>query len=104
MDALMFGEKTTTPGGRKLKHACSIRMQVARKAWIEIPNKNPKSTANTEKVGMIMKVKVVHFAISETFGGIESFLYEIYKRSNDENIQMEFVAVGYKNGNVNCTR
>ena len=51
-----------------------------------------------------MKVKVVHFAISETFGGIESFLYEIYKRSNDENIQMEFVAVGYKNGNVNKFR
>lgn len=51
-----------------------------------------------------MKVKVVHFAISETFGGIESFLYEIYKRSNDENIQMDFVAVGYKNGNVNKFR
>ena len=51
-----------------------------------------------------MKVKVVNFAISETFGGIESFLYEIYKRSNDENIQMDFVAVGYKNGNVNKFR
>ena len=41
MNAMMFGEKTDTPGGRKLKHSASLRIQVARRAWIEIPNKNP---------------------------------------------------------------
>ena len=24
MNAMMFGEKTDTPGGRKLKHSCSL--------------------------------------------------------------------------------
>lgn len=59
MNAMMFGEKTDTPGGHKLKHSCSLRIQVARKSWIEIPNKNPKNSATTEKVGLIMKCKVV---------------------------------------------
>lgn len=59
MNAMMFGEKTDTPGGHKLKHCCSIRIQVARRAWIEIPNKNPHNSATTEKVGLIMKCKVV---------------------------------------------
>lgn len=59
MNAMMFGEKTDTPGGHKLKHSASLRLQVARKGWIEIPNKNPKNAATTEKVGLIMKVKVV---------------------------------------------
>lgn len=49
MNAMLFGEKTDTPGGRKLKHACSLRIQVARKSWIEIPNKNPSNSAITEK-------------------------------------------------------
>ena len=59
MNAMMFGEKTDTPGGHKLKHSCSLRIQVGRKGWIEIPNKNPKNAATTEKVGLIMKCKVV---------------------------------------------
>lgn len=59
MNAMMFGEKTDTPGGHKLKHSASLRIQVARKSWIEIPNKNPKNAATTEKVGLIMKCKVV---------------------------------------------
>lgn len=59
MNAMMFGEKTDTPGGHKLKHSASLRIQVARKGWIEIPNKNPKNSATTEKVGLIMKCKVV---------------------------------------------
>ena len=59
MNAMMFGEKTDTPGGHKLKHAASLRIQVARRAWIDIPNKNPNNTATNEKVGMIMKCKVV---------------------------------------------
>ena len=59
MNAMMFGEKTDTPGGHKLKHSASLRIQVARRSWIDIPNKNPNNSANTEKVGMIMKCKVV---------------------------------------------
>jgi recombination protein RecA len=59
MDAMMFGEKTDTPGGRAIKFYSSVRIQVARKGWIEIPNKDPHNSAKTEKVGMIMKVKIV---------------------------------------------
>lgn len=71
MNAMMFGEKTDTPGGRKLKHACSIRIQVARKAWIEIPNKNPHNSAMTEKVGFIMKCKVVKSKVNNPMGECE---------------------------------
>lgn len=71
MNALMFGEKTDTPGGRKLKHACSIRLQVARRQWIEIPNKNPANSASTEKVGFIMKVRVVKSKVSNPMGECE---------------------------------
>lgn len=71
MNAMMFGEKTDTPGGRKLKHAASLRLQVARRAWIEIPNKNPKNSAQTEKVGFIMKVKVVKSKINNPLGECE---------------------------------
>lgn len=69
--AMMFGEKTDTPGGRKLKHACSLRIQVARRAWIEIPNKNPHNSAANEKVGFIMKCKVVKSKVSNPQGECE---------------------------------
>ena len=59
MNAMMFGEKTDTPGGRGPKHYSSIRIQVARRAWIEIPNKDIQNSAATEKIGMIMKCKVI---------------------------------------------
>lgn len=75
MNAMLFGEKTDTPGGRKLKHACSLRIQVARRAWIEIPNKDPRSTAKTEKVGMIMKCKVVKSKVSNPQGECEIPLF-----------------------------
>lgn len=71
MNAMLFGEKTDTPGGRKLKHACSIRIQVARRAWIEIPNKDPRNSASTEKVGFIMKCKVVKSKVSNPMGECE---------------------------------
>ena len=71
MNAMMFGEKTDTPGGRKLKHACSLRIQVARRAWIEVPNKNPCNSATTEKIGFIMKCKVVKSKISNPMGECE---------------------------------
>lgn len=71
MNALMFGEKTDTPGGRKLKHSCSLRIQVARKQWIEIPNKNPHNSATTEKIGLIMKCKVVKSKVCNPMGECE---------------------------------
>lgn len=75
MNALMFGEKTDTPGGHKLKHACSIRIQVARKAWIEIPNKDPRNTAEKERVGMIMKCRVVKSKVCNPMGECELPLF-----------------------------
>lgn len=71
MQAMLFGEKTDTPGGHKLKHACSIRMQVARKAWIEIPNKDPRNSATNEKVGFIMKCKVTKSKVCNPLGECE---------------------------------
>lgn len=71
MNAMMFGEKTNTPGGHKLKHACSLRIQVARRAWIEIPNKDPRNTAASEKVGFIMKCKVVKSKVCNPLGECE---------------------------------
>lgn len=71
MNAMMFGEKTDTPGGHKLKHAASLRIQVARKAWIEIPNKDPHNSATTEKVGFIMKCKVVKSKVCNPMGECE---------------------------------
>lgn len=56
--ALPFGEQTHTMGGHKLQHADSLKIRVARRAWIEIPNKNPANTATNEKVGFILKCKV----------------------------------------------
>ena len=75
MDAMMFGEKTDTPGGRAPKFYSSIRMQVARRAWIEIPNKNPMNSAKTEKIGMIMKVKVVKSKVCNPMGEAEIPLF-----------------------------
>lgn len=71
MDAMLFGEKTQTPGGRALRHYASIRIQVGRKAWIEIPNKNPSNTAENEKVGIITKCKVIKSKICNPFGETE---------------------------------
>lgn len=75
MNAMLFGEKEDTPGGRKLKHACSIRLKVARKSWIEIPNKNPHNSATSEKVGLIMKVKVVKSKVCNPQGECEIPLF-----------------------------
>lgn len=59
MNALPFGDNIQTPGGHKLKHSASLRIQVARKGYIEIPNHNPFNTETKERIGMIMKCKVV---------------------------------------------
>ena len=71
MNAMLFGDKDTTPGGRKLRHACSIRMKVARKEWIQLPNKNPSITSVNEKVGLIMKIKIQKSKVSNPMGECE---------------------------------
>lgn len=71
MDAMMFGEKTSTPGGHALRHFASVRIQVGRKAWVEIPNKNPANSASEEKIGVISKFKVVKSKICNPFGECE---------------------------------
>jgi recombination protein RecA len=71
VDAMMFGEKTDTPGGRAPKFYSSVRIQVGRKSWIEIPNKDPKNAANNEKVGFIMKTKIVKSKVSNPMGEAE---------------------------------
>lgn len=71
MNAMLFGEKDDTPGGRAIKFYSSIRIKVARKAWIDIPNKNPAVSSATEKVGIIMKAKVVKSKVHNPFGEAE---------------------------------
>lgn len=71
MNAMLFGEKEDTPGGRAIKFYSSIRIKVARRAWIEIPNKNPAISANSEKVGIIMKAKVTKSKVSNPYGEAE---------------------------------
>lgn len=71
MNAMMFGDKTDTPGGRAPKFYSSIRIQVARRAWIEIPNKDPRNSATTEKVGIIMKCKCVKNKTANPMGECE---------------------------------
>lgn len=58
---------TITNLGHVLKHSCSLRIQVARKAWIEIPNKDPYNSAANAKIGLIMKSKVVKSKICNPF-------------------------------------
>ena len=75
MNALPFGDNIQTPGGHKLKHSASLRIQVARKSWIEIPNNNPLNTATKERIGMIMKCKVVKSKVCNPMGECEVPLF-----------------------------
>lgn len=75
MNALPFGDNIQTPGGHKLKHSASLRIQVARKGWIEIPNNNPYNTAAKEKIGLIMKCKVVKSKVCNPMGECEIPLF-----------------------------
>lgn len=68
MKAGLFGPQTHTPGGRALKHYASIRLQVNRMSWIEVPNKNVANSAAKEIIGSIMKVKVVKSKVCNPLG------------------------------------
>ena len=71
MDAMLFGEKEDTPGGRAIKFYSSVRIKVARRAWIEIPNKNPEVSSANEKVGIIMKAKIQKSKVGNPYGEAE---------------------------------
>lgn len=71
MNAMMFGEQEDSPGGRAIKFYCSIRIKVARRSWLEIPNKNPLVSSQNEKVGLVMKCKVVKSKVGNPYGEAE---------------------------------
>lgn len=75
MNAMPFGDNIQTPGGHKLKHSASLRIQVARKSYIDIPNYNPYNSANKETIGMIMKCKVVKSKVCNPKGECEIPLF-----------------------------
>lgn len=62
--AMMFAEQISLPGGKALKFYSSIILQIARRQWIEIANKDPYNSAATEKIGMIAKIKVKKSKVS----------------------------------------
>ena len=64
MNATFFTADDHTPGGRTLTFCASARLQVARKEWITVPNKNPKISADKVPVGMLVKVKMKKSKIS----------------------------------------
>ena len=71
MNAMLFGEKTDTPGGKALKFYSSVRMQVGRRAWIEVPNKDPRNSSSEQKIGIITKCKITKSKVSNPFGECE---------------------------------
>jgi recombination protein RecA len=64
--AMIWGDPTTTPGGKALKHFASLRIKVARKGNIVKAGK---------KVGIISKLKVVKSKVSDPEGEAELPLY-----------------------------
>lgn len=66
-----FSEKDITPGGRAIKFYSTIRLKVARRSWIEIPNKNPMISSQNSKCGIIMKVKAVKNKTANPYGEAE---------------------------------
>lgn len=100
MNAMLFGEKDDTPGGRAIKFYSSIRIKVARRAWIEVPNKNPRISSANEKVGMIMKCKVVKSKVCNPFGEAEIPLFfdrGFTSFANLKEIRKEIMAKNSKN-------
>lgn len=64
---MAFGDNTSTPGGNALKFNASIRMKIARRKWITIPNKNPYTTETEEKIGMVIKIRVEKNKVSPPY-------------------------------------
>lgn len=92
MNALPFGDNIQTPGGHKLKHSASLRIQVARKGYIEIPNYNPRNAEAKERIGMIMKCKVVKSKVCNPMQSCEIPL--IYERGFVDFVDLDAVRKG----------
>lgn len=75
MQQFGFGSPYDTPGGKAPKYYSSLRMQIARKSWIEVPNKDPRNASANEKVGLIMKMKVVKSKVCNPQGEAEVPLF-----------------------------
>ena len=74
--AMPFAPQTHTPGGRALKHYCSLRIQVNRIEWIKIPNKyDTSNSAKDKNVGLILKLKVAKSKVSNPLGECEIPLF-----------------------------
>ena len=89
MNALPFGDNIQTPGGHKLKHSASLRIQVARKGYIEIPNYNPRNAEAKERIGIIMKCKVVKSKVCNPMQSCEIPL--IYERGFIDFVDLDAV-------------
>lgn len=68
INAMPFGEQIKTPGGRTLLFAASVRIKVARRDWIKIPNYNPATTAEQERIGIVMKMRVEKSKVCNPYG------------------------------------
>jgi recombination protein RecA len=71
MQQFGFGSPHDTPGGKGPKYYSSVRIEVARKSWIEVPNKDPRNSAANVKVGLIMKMKVIKSKVCNPMGEAE---------------------------------
>lgn len=71
MGAMMFGPQTHTPGGRALKHYCSLRIQVNRVEYIKIPNKDPSNSAKDKIIGLIIRCKIAKSKVCNPLGECE---------------------------------
>jgi len=87
MNALAFGVQTTTPGGHMLKHACSLRIKVARRKWLEVPNKNTTISAKKEKIGLVQKISVEKSKVCNPYGAVETNILFAYGYLSKEVMQ-----------------
>lgn len=104
--AMPFAEQTHTPGGWALRHQCDLRIKLARKEWIKIPNHNPSNSAAKETIGQIIKLKLEKNIISSPMQECELVLF--YERgfvshANKKEVEKEIEAehkVKYKNNKI----
>lgn len=76
MGGMLFGPTTHTPGGRALKHYCSLRIQVNRTEWIKIPNKyDTSNSAKDKNIGCIIKCRVVKSKVCNPYGECELAIF-----------------------------
>ena len=91
----LFGDPFVTPGGHALKHFASLRVQVARKQWLEHPRLG--------RFGQIIKTRVVKSKVCNPYQ--ESELALIFQRGfvpleDIDTVKKELMAEARKNGRV----